>query len=558
MPAQRRNGAWSAVPVRRCHTVLLAPVADSPSVVGPFGGFRRVRRHTPSDPPVLSVVMAVRDVAHYIRPAIRSVLRQEWTDLEVVVVDDGSIDATPRILRRLARRDPRVTVITQANAGAGAARNRGMAQARGRYLVFADGDDVVPASAYRLMVERLESTGSDYCTGSVERFDHRRRWRSAWTSQVHATRRDGVDVAAFPEAVMDALACNRMYCREFWDEHVQRFPEGVAYEDHLPMLRATLSARAFDVMPEVVYRWRARPGSTGQSKAQRQNLVDRLEAIAQAWHLVQQDQPAQVCSAYLARVLDIDLPLYYPHAVIAADDYRTLLGRAVGQYLDAADARAMADIRVHQRIRNRLAADGRWADLERFTTEAMGDGLSTSIRIEDGEVVIPADLLPGITDTVDPQLRVQPERRSPAGAALTGVDVVGDAVVLRGTVRIRGVELSRYRHRAAVTVLLDAAGSIASIGAEVTGARGRAVLGFTARISPQDLPGDGTGSAIMIDVELAVDGLRRRAQLAPGSPVHMPVRLQTAGRALAMDRREDRVVIRNLDDGRGTSRDKTT
>ncbi|WP_109992054.1 glycosyltransferase family A protein [Salinisphaera sp. LB1] len=89
--------------------------------------------------PAISMVIAAYNISAYIDECLQSLLVPEACDCEIIVVDDGSTDATPA---RLARyRDPRLRVVRQANGGLGAARNTGIAEARGRYLLFVDGDD---------------------------------------------------------------------------------------------------------------------------------------------------------------------------------------------------------------------------------------------------------------------------------------------------------------------------------------------------------------------------------------------------------------------------------
>src|SRR3954447_22785622 len=111
----------------------------------------------PARPPVLSVVVPVYNVAPYLVDCLDSLLAQTLTNLEVIAVDDGSTDGCPEILAGYAARDPRVRILTQPNAGQGAARNRGVASARGELLTFVDSDDVVPRRALKAMVRTLRA-----------------------------------------------------------------------------------------------------------------------------------------------------------------------------------------------------------------------------------------------------------------------------------------------------------------------------------------------------------------------------------------------------------------
>lgn len=91
----------------------------------------------------LSLIIPCYNVAPYVERAVQSVLDQEFSDWELLLVDDGSTDETLSILQSLSKKDCRIRVIAQANRGVSAARNAGLRQARGEYVQFIDADDYI-------------------------------------------------------------------------------------------------------------------------------------------------------------------------------------------------------------------------------------------------------------------------------------------------------------------------------------------------------------------------------------------------------------------------------
>ena len=103
--------------------------------------------------PLISVLMPAWNVAPFIGAAITSVLRQTLPNIELLVVDDGSTDATASIV--LAQTDFRVRLLRQANAGVSAARNLAMAEAQGQTLLFLDADDLLAPDALARLAKAL-------------------------------------------------------------------------------------------------------------------------------------------------------------------------------------------------------------------------------------------------------------------------------------------------------------------------------------------------------------------------------------------------------------------
>ena len=112
--------------------------------------------------PAVSVIVPVYNTEKYLEECIRSLTEQTLSSLELIFVDDGSTDASPKILERYRARDPEhIRVITQKNAGQGKARNVGLAAATGEYVGFVDSDDYVDRRMYAAMYTRAGSEELD-------------------------------------------------------------------------------------------------------------------------------------------------------------------------------------------------------------------------------------------------------------------------------------------------------------------------------------------------------------------------------------------------------------
>lgn len=118
------------------------------------------------DPALISVVMPCYNGAPYVEESIESVLRQSYPQVELIIVDDGSHDASDQIIARLAADHPgRVNVLHQTNNGPYAARNHGLAHARGNFVAFLDADDTWHPDALRQLHAAMTASLADvaYC-----------------------------------------------------------------------------------------------------------------------------------------------------------------------------------------------------------------------------------------------------------------------------------------------------------------------------------------------------------------------------------------------------------
>jgi glycosyltransferase involved in cell wall biosynthesis len=116
---------------------------------------------------LVSVIIPCYNVEPWVGAAVSSALAQTWPDTEVIVVNDGSTDGTAAVLRGLA--GPRVRVLEQANLGAAAARNAGLREARGEFIQYLDGDDLLAPQKLARQLPMLSGAGS-VCTCLWARF----------------------------------------------------------------------------------------------------------------------------------------------------------------------------------------------------------------------------------------------------------------------------------------------------------------------------------------------------------------------------------------------------
>ncbi len=110
---------------------------------------------------LVSIIVPVYNVEKYLDRCIKSIVKQTYNNLEIVLVDDGSQDQCPQICDWWAEKDKRIKVVHKSNGGLSDARNAGMEIATGDYIAFVDSDDWIEEDLYRILLDAIKATNSD-------------------------------------------------------------------------------------------------------------------------------------------------------------------------------------------------------------------------------------------------------------------------------------------------------------------------------------------------------------------------------------------------------------
>lgn len=224
---------------------------------------------------LISVIVPVYNVAAYLSQCLDSILQQDYEKLEVILIDDGSTDASGEICDRYAASDSRIRVIHQKNGGAAAAKNAGLRIATGEYLSFVDSDDYLEPGAYRYMLQTLQETGAQ-----VGEFAF--RYVSQSGSQDHVLYKDKELLETrdyllrFTKGWTCALLWNKLYRRELFAGIF--FEEGHRIDDEYFTYQGIMNARKILCDGNIIYNYRLRySGAMLNPTAGQQRMLDRVD-----------------------------------------------------------------------------------------------------------------------------------------------------------------------------------------------------------------------------------------------------------------------------------------
>lgn len=240
--------------------------------------------------PLLSVVVTAHNDGAWIREALESLTSQDFSDVELIVVDDHSHDETPEIVAELAALDPRIRLITPDGRGAAHARNLGARFARGKYLAFCDGDGIIPEHGYAALMGATAQSPDIVC-GDFLHFGSHVTSRPSQGAGLFSSSRDGLTLDAEPALLGFRAGWNKIFRTGFWREHDIVFPEVPHSFDLAPMTEAYLLATSISVIEHIVYLHRTTPELLSPDQ-RRERFLTYLEQEISSAQLLRQHRHA--------------------------------------------------------------------------------------------------------------------------------------------------------------------------------------------------------------------------------------------------------------------------
>lgn len=227
---------------------------------------------------VISVIVPVYNVAAYLPECAESILSQDYQNLEVILIDDGSTDDSGSICDAYAAKDPRVVVIHQKNGGAAAAKNAGLRAATGKYLSFVDSDDYLELDAYSHMIGILRQYDAD-----VVQCAYQDVFRNTAVDHISPEGTKEYSATEYLERYTKDWTCgllwDKLYVRSLFDGIW--FEEGHRIDDEYFTYRGIMNARKVVRDDRIIYNYRKRRSSVMYSpESGKQILMDRIDYLS--------------------------------------------------------------------------------------------------------------------------------------------------------------------------------------------------------------------------------------------------------------------------------------
>ncbi|MDR1057650.1 MAG: glycosyltransferase [Coxiellaceae bacterium] len=178
---------------------------------------------------LISVIIPIYNADKYLIQCLDSVLNQTYSNIEVIVVNDGSTDKTGDICSKYEKKDSRISVIHKQKGGAAAARNAGLDIARGTFIGFVDSDDYIEPNFYQTLYEMIKLSNSDVSMVSYNQIKNKLSIPWANSNEIYLLEREEAIIQLLLDKKIQNYVWNKLYKREIFIGI--RFPQSVIYDD---------------------------------------------------------------------------------------------------------------------------------------------------------------------------------------------------------------------------------------------------------------------------------------------------------------------------------------
>lgn len=207
--------------------------------------------------PLISIIIPVFNVEKYLGRCIESVLSQTYTNLEVILVDDGSLDSSGAICDKYEKNDNRIRVLHKENGGAATSRNAGLDICHGEYVSFIDSDDYIDPNFIYILYSLIVKNHSKISVCSMSRVDRGK-------IDEYFVCKDGVvDYLSYLNSFPSSSCCNKLYSIRLFDKI--RFPNHMTCEDAYVSFEIAYAAKTISLSSRFLYFYCRNRKSVSQS-----------------------------------------------------------------------------------------------------------------------------------------------------------------------------------------------------------------------------------------------------------------------------------------------------
>lgn len=252
---------------------------------------------------LISVIIPVYNVEKYFKRCIDSVLRQNYSNIEIIIIDDGSKDNSGNLCDECAKKDSRITVFHKENGGLSSARNFGLERVSGEYVCFIDSDDFIHENYISFMYDKIIKNDADICYCKSTKFTDDVQIKNEIENEktVVIEKEEAIKQLLLNDGIIKNYIPLALYKKSLFDNI--RFPEGSNFEDIATTYKILDASKKIIVNNKILYYYFINNDGITQ-KMKKQDIIDRFNNMNEREKFINRHYPnlQKVSDKYMFRI----------------------------------------------------------------------------------------------------------------------------------------------------------------------------------------------------------------------------------------------------------------
>jgi len=235
----------------------------------------------------ISIIVPIYNVEKYLRDCIDSIINQTYTNLEIILVNDGATDASPEICEEYAAMYNNIKIVNKVNGGLSDARNAGLEQATGEYVIFTDADDYLAPNSCEVLYNAIKEKDVEFVSAN---FAFTNNDGTPWKKPMFSDKFENTELSIedYKKSfyLLNCGVWNKIFKRDFIEKNKLRFEIGLPSEDDIFVTLAFMKAKKIYFINNVVYYYRQRDIKKGNLSISYNCSMDYFNGINKTYKIV--------------------------------------------------------------------------------------------------------------------------------------------------------------------------------------------------------------------------------------------------------------------------------
>lgn len=283
----------------------------------------------------ISIIVPIYNVEKYIEKALNSIVNQSYKNLEIILINDESQDKSIEICKKYIEEDKRIKIINQKNKGLSGARNTGLENATGEYIMFIDPDDIFELDACENLYKEIQKTDADYVIANYRNMDEDdTKWeRPAFDLNKYKEMQVSIEDPVNCFYVMNSGVWNKIFKKSFLDEIGIKFIEKTPAEDAIFTTYCFIKAKKVYYTPQIVYNYRLRESDSISSSCSKEYFLGINRAYKMIYNNFKENDKIDYYRFFYAKSMNYILYKFIDSELLAIEERIDILDKMKWFYL---------------------------------------------------------------------------------------------------------------------------------------------------------------------------------------------------------------------------------